>query len=207
VAENCADSVDHNCDLDPGDATDDDHDGYTSCENDCDDTNPQIAPNLTETCDGLDNNCDGQVDETYDQDGDGVATCSGDCDDGDITRYAAAEETCNDVDENCDGQIDEGYEDADGDGFRSCQGDCDDSLASVGSHLIEDCSDPLDNDCDNLIDASDPDCADTKDTAIVAPATFAAPEPRCATGGEPTLWLLLCMLPLVRRRQGLSSTE
>lgn len=42
---------------------DNDGDGFTACNGDCDDNNPNIHPNAPELCNGLDNNCDGTVDE------------------------------------------------------------------------------------------------------------------------------------------------
>jgi hypothetical protein len=42
---------------------DNDHDGYTTCEGDCDDGNPAINPGATETCDEVDNDCDGLLNE------------------------------------------------------------------------------------------------------------------------------------------------
>jgi len=112
---------------------------------DCDDTDPNINPNVTEVCDGIDNNCDGQIDEgvtpvSYynDNDGDGfgagapIMTCTptssqvlqnGDCDDTDPTINPNAPEVCDGIDNNCNGQIDEGirtftfYADTDGDRF------------------------------------------------------------------------------------------
>lgn len=48
--------------------TDNDHDGYTTCQGDCDDSNPNIKPSATEICGDLkDNNCNGQVDEGCDK--------------------------------------------------------------------------------------------------------------------------------------------
>ncbi len=126
--------------------SDDDGDGYTESQGDCDDTNPAINPAAAEVCDGVDNNCNGQIDEglpvnTYyrDADGDGygnplisVQACAPpagyvddntDCNDNNSTVYPSAPELCDFVDNNCNGQIDEGlplntyYRDADGDGY------------------------------------------------------------------------------------------
>lgn len=98
---------------------------------DCDDSDSQIYPEQSETCDGLDNNCDGSVDEGVfvdfyaDADGDGfgsgepqaactdqppfvpAATQGGDCLDTDAGVYPGADEFCNGLDNDCDGDIDE----------------------------------------------------------------------------------------------------
>jgi hypothetical protein len=42
---------------------DNDQDGYTKADGDCDDNNAAISPAAVEICDKVDNNCDGQVDE------------------------------------------------------------------------------------------------------------------------------------------------
>jgi uncharacterized protein (TIGR02145 family) len=44
---------------------DDDGDGYTEVEGDCNDTEASIRPLVYEVADGIDNNCDGNIDEGY----------------------------------------------------------------------------------------------------------------------------------------------
>jgi len=70
---------------------DEDNDGYTDCEGDCDDSNTEEGfytnPGAEEKCGNLrDDNCNGVVDEApccddSDADGDEVSKCDGDCDD------------------------------------------------------------------------------------------------------------------------------
>jgi hypothetical protein len=42
---------------------DDDKDGYTENEGDCDDTDRDVHPGAVDTCDGVDSDCDGTLDE------------------------------------------------------------------------------------------------------------------------------------------------
>jgi hypothetical protein len=128
---------------------DNDGDGYSEEEGDCDDANPQFSPDAIEVQDGLDNNCDGFVDNDspfFDDDGDcycestpcngtiaPVASCgvlqSGDCNDTSSLDYPGSDERCDGIDNNCDGTIDEysaidapnWYADVDGDGFGISQ--------------------------------------------------------------------------------------
>lgn len=78
---------DANCDgvRDDG-ATDDDSDGSTEQDGDCDDTDPTRSPSETETDNGIDDDCNGCVDDV-DRDGDGFTDCDNglviDCDDDD----------------------------------------------------------------------------------------------------------------------------
>ena len=50
-----------------------------------------------------------------------------------------------------------GGPDADGDGFGS-ERDCDDANPAINPGAPEICDDGIDNDCDGLIDAADPEC-------------------------------------------------
>ncbi|MBK7270635.1 MAG: putative metal-binding motif-containing protein [Flavobacteriales bacterium] len=43
--------------------TDNDADGFTTCQGDCNDNNANIRPGAVELCNSLDDDCDGQVDE------------------------------------------------------------------------------------------------------------------------------------------------
>ena len=110
---------------------DSDGDGFTS-EEDCDDDNPNINPNMDEICDGVDNDCNNEIDEGVeidfylDEDGDGfgnpdsvINACSqpegavsnlNDCDDTDAQVYPSQVEVCDGIDNNCNDEIDEDTE-------------------------------------------------------------------------------------------------
>ena len=122
---------------DDGD-TDDDGDGYSETQGDCDDTDEALNPDQPEVNDGADNDCNGCVDD-LDSDGDGWTECPGgyppiecpdlfaggtftiqepyDCGEGDNLIYPCATEYLyNGVDEDCNG-FDEC--DADNDGYTA----------------------------------------------------------------------------------------
>ncbi|MBW2254971.1 MAG: hypothetical protein JRI25_10290 [Deltaproteobacteria bacterium] len=109
-----------------------DGDGFLPPE-DCDDTDPDVNPDATETCDGVDEDCNGIVDDGFsgvdyypDGDGDGfgdetatpTTTCDGaplgmvadatDCDDVLGSINPGADEVCNGVDDDCDDVPDDG---------------------------------------------------------------------------------------------------
>jgi len=106
--------------------------GVPECPNgpqeDCDDLDPAIHPGALEVCDDADNNCNGSVDDMLDPD-----TCRGTC------------------------EIFLGYRWTGGGGGLNC---CGDDTGEAGPYevLEASCIDGRDNDCDALIDQSDPDC-------------------------------------------------
>ena len=138
-------------------STDDDGDGFSENDGDCDDNDPNVHPDAQEVCDdNIDNNCNGATDsQEPDGDGDGFGPCAGDCNDGDPTIHPSAPEIDLDqVDNNCDGVIDADF---DGDGFTEAMGDCDDSDDMVYPGAVEICLDGVDNDCNGFIDIAEPD--------------------------------------------------
>ena len=105
---------------------------YVADGTDCDDDNPDINPDMQESCDGLDNDCSGEVDDysgpdatkwhlDLDQDGFGdplrsIYACvvppayvldGTDCDDSNADTYPNAPEYCDGVDSNCNDVLDD----------------------------------------------------------------------------------------------------
>jgi len=137
---------------------DNDGDGYSATEGDCNDSDASIGPGAEEIWyDGVDQNCDQADDFDADGDGDIGGPNNIDCDDNDPTLNRL---------------------DSDGDGYSTCDGDCDDSepAAFPGSAEYEDIADGCYLDLDGDGYGSDQpneniepgtDCAD--DTADINP--------------------------------------
>jgi hypothetical protein len=168
--------------------TDDDRDGATEDQGDCDDGDAASFPGAAEVCDGADNDCNGLVDDDppdstwyEDHDGDGwgddataVATCSpdagqvstgGDCDDRDAAVSPGEEERCNGVDDDCDGEEDldaadaaTWYPDWDGDGWGDASAPTTACEAPAGTVSEA-------GDCDDGDAAVNPDEAEVCDAA------------------------------------------
>ena len=165
---------------------DGDEDGYCASQ-DCNDANPSINPGAAEVCDDgreRDEDCDGLVDaadpdcstggcseEDPDADEDGYCA-SQDCNDANPSINPGAAEICDGQgrDEDCDGLADEADPgcstggcsdedpDLDEDGVCASE-DCNDENPAVHPGAAEICGGGIDEDCDHLIDAADPDCA------------------------------------------------
>lgn len=199
AAEVCTDGFDNDCDglIDNADPNavgcppviiDNDGDGFTVTDGDCDDTDATVNPGAVELCnDGIDNNCNSLVDtqdptavdcpSCTDNDGDTYATEGGncgqvDCDDTDASINPGGEEFCGDsIDNDCDGQVDEGCNancpDVDGDGYldAACGGnDCNDTDSSINPGAAEVCGDGVDSNCNGN---SDEECRTCPDGTIL----------------------------------------
>jgi len=169
TSEDFAREIDPECDY--GDHFDDDRDGYSEDDGDCDDTTLSTFPGGTEVVDWEDNDCDGLADEStraYDDDGDGyceghlddsgVRICTDgstpwDCNDNEALANPGHSEALDGIDNDCDGVIDNGtaaYDD-DGDGLSEGEGDCNDHNAAIYPGATE-LENGLDDDCDGIAD-------------------------------------------------------
>ena len=125
----------------PAVPVDEDGDGYTIEDGDCDDSSADIYPGADEVPnDEIDQDCDGE--DAIDRDEDGFFY-EDDCNDMDASVYPGAEEIPSDgIDQDCDG-VD--LVDADVDGWYN-DVDCDDSNPMIFPGAVEFC-DGLFNDC------------------------------------------------------------
>lgn len=138
--------------TDPADV-DDDGDGFTENQGDCNDNNAAINPAAAEICsDGVDNNCDGLTD------GQDINACP-----------APPTPTCVDADM-------DGYNAATP-GLDCGVIDCNDNNPAINPGAAERCSDGVDNNCDGLTDGQDtgacpapPTCTDADQDGFFAEA-------------------------------------
>ncbi len=196
---------------------DEDGDGWSRSDGDCDDSESGANPGGTELVyDGLDNDCDPSTLDD-DLDGDGFGHDS-DCDDQDISINPDAEDIEGDgVDQNCDGVDGDAPEDTgqgpddtgagdtgvvdendvDGDGYSPPE-DCNDTEPEANPGMAEICDDYFDNDCDGFVDASDGDCLQQRDDCTGCSHRGGA--------GSSVAWLLgLLGLAAARRRRAVSA--
>lgn len=139
-----------------GNSVDDDRDGWTEDQGDCDDGDGSVNPGASEFYNERDDDCDGLVDDStpgYDDDADGQSELDGDCNDASPVTYEGAPESCDGVDNDCDSIVDETTEcyDDDGDGLAEIAGDCNDA-SSVSYPGAPELADTYDNDCDGIVD-------------------------------------------------------
>jgi len=137
------DGIDQDCDL--HDLVDVDGDNFPSTAVlgglDCDVTNPDINPGVTEACNHIDDNCDGNTDETFtgfgDGDGDTYYGCI-DCNDANPAVNPGMPEVAgNLIDDNCNGMVDE--LDLDFDGHYAVISGGDD-CCDLGSEAVPGCN-------------------------------------------------------------------
>jgi putative metal-binding protein len=152
---------------------DNDGDGYSECDGDCNDSNSVVYPAAPQACDGINNDCSDSAwpalptNET-DSDGDGFSECQGDCSDDNITVFPGANQLCDGINNDCDdldwpGLSGTNESDDDGDGYTECSNDCNDADSAIHPNAVRLC-DGIDNDCSHGdCDGDQSDCDEDND--------------------------------------------
>ena len=179
---------------------DNDDDGYTICENDCDDGDPAINPGAAEVCDNQDNNCNESIDESLTRtttcgvgecsENTGEETCTAGVWGGDTCdpQEGAVAEVCDNLDNNCDGSTDEGLTQATTCGVGECSGNTGEESCTAGvwggdtcdplEGAVAEVCDNLDNNCDGIADED----LQYQLTTSVDPSGYGSLNPDCSTG-------------------------
>jgi MYXO-CTERM domain-containing protein len=113
--------VDDDCNPMTNEHADNDGDGVSACDGDCNDGDATIYPGAVEICDGIDNDCDPTTD--HDGDSDGYRDCEGDCAPMNPDINPGVDEICSDGQDNdCDGLADGADPDCAGSGGDESSG-------------------------------------------------------------------------------------
>jgi hypothetical protein len=155
-------------------ARDNDHDGYTVAQGDCNDQNIAVHPGVSDLCNGINDDCDGFIDEdhVFAATSCGIGACGstglvqclgGVTTDTCVAGQPSSDNVCNLVDEDCDGTADEDYISVPtscGAGACETQG----AIVCIAGVLSNNCvpltpsseiCDSIDNDCDGSVDEDD----------------------------------------------------
>ena len=134
--------------------SDNDGDGFTVAQGDCNDDSANQYPGASDVCgDGIDQDCSGSdavCVEDIDNDGDGYTENQGDCNDANAGIRPGMQEVCGDgIDQDCNGidPVCPEKIDNDNDGYTENQGDCNDTDAGINPGAVEICGDGIDQDC------------------------------------------------------------
>lgn len=153
--------------------SDNDEDGVTDCDGDCNDNNDTVYPGADDgNCNGVDEDCDGIADDDYvnTPTSCGVGACSSTgelvCIDGELQDTCAAgngtaDNNCNGIDDDCDGDIDEDYVITNtscgvgacvSSGQLTCVNGLEQDSCIAGIPGTELCEGLIDEDCDGVVD-------------------------------------------------------